>query len=178
MRILSKPIALVLAVSAAVAAAQGPAPAGPVGEARRSYENGKKNILASAEKMPADSFNYKPLDTADLRTFSRVLTHVTEAQFHSCGAINGTDQKTLVTPDAKTANKEEVVAALKKSFEECDKAFASTTDAQALELVQAGPAKRSRLGILWGTVSHNNEQYATLALYLRMKGIQPPSAEK
>jgi len=39
-------------------------------------------------------------------------------------------------------------------------------------------AKRSRIGIMWGTVSHDNEQYATLALYLRLKGLVPPSSEK
>jgi hypothetical protein len=34
------------------------------------------------------------------------------------------------------------------------------------------------LGIAWGNVSHNNEQYATLALYMRLKGLVPPSSEK
>ena len=33
-------------------------------------------------------------------------------------------------------------------------------------------------GLMWGTVSHDNEQYATLALYLRLKGLVPPSSEK
>jgi hypothetical protein len=31
---------------------------------------------------------------------------------------------------------------------------------------------------VWGTVAHDMEQYATLALYLRQKGIAPPSSEK
>jgi hypothetical protein len=52
------------------------------------------------------------------------------------------------------------------------------TDANLNEMLQAGPAKRSRLGMLWGNVSHDNEQYATLALYLRLKGLVPPSSEK
>jgi hypothetical protein len=41
-----------------------------------------------------------------------------------------------------------------------------------------GQSKRSHIGVAWGTVSHDNEQYATLALYLRLKGIAPPSSEK
>jgi hypothetical protein len=174
---------LTVTVSGAVARAQHmdtPGPTaqptpGPAAEARRNYEGVKKNILASAEKMPAADFAYKP--EPDVRTFARVLTHITEAQFHSCGAFNGTDQATLKVPD-QTAGKEAIVAALKLSFMECDKAYAAFTDANLAELVQAGPAKRSRIGLLWGTNSHDNEQYATLALYLRLKGIVPPSTEK
>jgi hypothetical protein len=41
-----------------------------------------------------------------------------------------------------------------------------------------GQNKRSRAGLMWGTVSHDNEQYATLAMYLRLKGLVPPSSEK
>ena len=41
-----------------------------------------------------------------------------------------------------------------------------------------GKAKRSGTGLLWGNVSHDNEQYATLALYMRLKGLVPPSSEK
>jgi hypothetical protein len=79
---------------------------------------------------------------------------------------------------ADTADKATIVEALKASFVECDKAYAALSDANMTEMLQAGPAKRSRLGILWGNVSHDNEQYATLALYLRLKGLVPPSSEK
>lgn len=162
--------------SATAYAQTAPPPAGPAAEARRNYEGVKKNILASAEKMPAGDFDYKP--DPNVRTFARVLTHITEAQFHSCGAFNGTDQATLKVPE-QTAGKEAVVAALKLSFAECDKAYATLTDTNLTEPVQVGPAgKRSRIGLLWGTNSHDNEQYATLALYLRLKGIAPPSSEK
>ena len=46
------------------------------------------------------------------------------------------------------------------------------------EVFEAGPYKRSRLGMLWGNVSHDNEQYAELATYMRLKGVVPPSSEK
>ena len=38
--------------------------------------------------------------------------------------------------------------------------------------------KRSRIGLLWGNVSHDNEQYAQLATYMRLKNIVPPSASE
>jgi hypothetical protein len=30
----------------------------------------------------------------------------------------------------------------------------------------------------WGNASHDNEQYAELSTYLRLKNIVPPTAEK
>ena len=159
--------------------AQGAAPAGPVGpaaEAQRAYNGLKANILKAANNMPADSYSYKP--TPDIRTFGRVVNHVTEAQLRSCGAVNGATSN-LPTVPPETADKAAIVEALQGAFASCDKAFASVTDANATELVPVGPAgKRSRIGLLWGTVSHDNEQYATLALYMRLKGLTPPSSEK
>lgn len=159
------------------AMAQAPAgPTGPAAEVQRSYAGVKANILKSADKMPAADFSYKPV--ADVRTYARVINHITEAQFHSCGAANGVTADKLPKVPAETADKDAIVTALKASFEECDKAFAALTDANLTEMISAGPAKRSHVGLMWGTVSHDNEQYATLALYLRLKGLAPPSSEK
>lgn len=92
--------------------------------------------------------------------------------------MNGKAEDSLPKVPAETADKAAIVAVLKASFAECDKAFASLTPGNLQDLFQFGQGKRSRVGLVWGTVSHDNEQYATLALYLRLKGIAPPSSEK
>jgi uncharacterized damage-inducible protein DinB len=145
-------------------------------EVQGNYQRLQPNILKAADKMPAADYSYKP--TPDIRTFARVVNHVTEAQLHICGAANHTDPSALPKVPAETADKAAIVEALKASFAECDKAYSGLTDANMTEMLQVGPAKRSRLGLLWGNVSHDNEQYATLALYLRLKGLVPPSSEK
>ena len=168
-----------LSFSATAIYAQAPAtpPAPGVGpEVLRSYNGLKNNILKSADKMPEELYSYKP--TPDIRVFARILTHVIEAQVSSCGAVNGTAAADLPKTPAETASKAEIVAALKASFDACDKAYASITDANATELLTAGKAKRSRVGLLWGNVSHDNEQYAQLATYMRLKNITPPSASE
>jgi len=147
-----------------------------VGEVQASYERLKSNVMKAAEKMPPADYTFKP--TPEIRTFARVVNHVTEAQFRSCGAMNHKDQKDWTKPPEDTADKATILEALKGSFAECDKAFASLTDASMSEMQQVGPVKRSRIGLAWATVSHDNEQYATLALYLRLKGLVPPSSEK
>ena len=160
----------------AFSAVDAQAPSGPAAEAQRAYNGLKANILKAANAMPADSYGYKP--TPDIRTFARVVNHVTEAQAHACGAVNGTAMSAVPKGPEETADKAAIVQALQSSFAACDQAFASATDANATEMLTAGSGKRSRLGLLWGTISHDNEQYATLALYLRLKGLVPPSSEK
>lgn len=171
------PLRAVAATGIAMAqmAGMGAPPAGPAAEVQRSYNGVKANILKSADKMPAEDYSYKP--EPDIRTFARVLNHVTEAQLHACGAANGTPMVSLPKVPAETADKATILSALQASFAECDKAFAALTDANLTESLSMGPMKRSRIGLMWGTVSHDNEQYATLALYLRLKNIAPPSTE-
>ena len=151
-------------------------PSGPAAEVQRSYAGVKANILKAADKMPEGDFQFKP--TPDIRTFARVVNHVSEAQFHSCGAVNHVAPDAIGKVPAETADKAAIVEALKASFAECDKAYASATDANLAEVFESGRGKRSRIGLLWGIVAHDQEQYATLALYLRLKGLVPPSSEK
>jgi uncharacterized damage-inducible protein DinB len=158
------------------AAAQTPPPTGPAGEVQGSYARVKANVIKAAENMPPENYTFKP--TPDIRTYARVVNHVTEAQFHYCSSINGVAAANITKPPADTADKAAIVDALKASFAECDKAYAGLTDANLTDMIQAGPVKRSRIGLSWGNVSHDNEQYATLALYMRLKGLVPPSSEK
>ena len=112
-------VAVVLAVAVATVglatraqqAAAGPA--GPAGEAQRAYNGLKANILKAANNMPADAYSYKP--TPDIRTFARVVNHISEAQGRSCGAANGmTTPPPTVPPE--TADKAAIVTALQGSF--------------------------------------------------------------
>jgi hypothetical protein len=78
----------------------------------------------------------------------------------------------------KTA-KADLVAALKASFDECDAAFDKLTDANYLEAAGAGRGQTPRLGALFrGVIIHDNEEYGYLAVYLRLKGIVPPSSDR
>lgn len=158
-----------------------PPPAKPVtlnaaADVQRAYNGLKGNILKAADKMPADGYAFRP--TPDIRTFARVVNHVTEAQVRICGTLNGTAADALAKVPPETADKATILAALQASFSECDKAYAALSDENLTQMLTLGPITRTRIGFAWGNVSHDNEQYATLALYLRLKGLVPPSSEK
>ena len=152
-----------------------PPSTGPASEVLRSYTTLKPNVIKAAEKMPEADYQYKP--TPEIRTYARIVNHITEAQFHTCTSLNGTAFDPKSVP-SDTADKATIVAGLKASFDECDKAYAALTETNATEMIPAGKNKRSRIGFAWGNVSHDNEQYAELSTYLRLKGLVPPTAEK
>lgn len=169
--------ALLASLPGSVMAQSGPAGSqGAVADVQHSYEGLKGNILKAADAMPAEAYSSKP--TPDVRTFARVVNHVSEAQLRACGALNGTAAGALAKVPPETADKTAVVAALRASFTECDKAMAGLKESTFFESVTMGPMTRARVSVAWMVVSHDNEQYATLALYMRLKGLVPPSSEK
>ncbi len=140
-------------------------------EAKQSYESVKNNLTKSAEKVPDEDYSFKP--TPEIRSFAEVMAHVVAAQTHTCGAILGEQSDS----HPKVETKAEIVSALKEAFGQCDKAYASLTEANATEMVKTGRGERTRLGALIGNTTHDVEQYAILSVYMRLKGIVPPSSE-
>ena len=52
------------------------------------------------------------------------------------------------------------------------------TDIKGAAIVKAMGRERSKLGMLNFNVAHDNEMYGTMAaVYLRLKGIVPPTSE-
>jgi len=142
-------------------------------DAIRAFYNGvKNNLLKAADKMPDDGYAFKP--TPEERSFGGWIGHVADAQTAGCSRVLGTPK--APSAGSKTT-KADLVAALKASFDTCDAAYAALTDANANESVQSFRGPMTRLASLAGNVAHDNECYGAMAVYLRLKGIVPPSSE-
>jgi hypothetical protein len=167
-------ILLMICSSWASAQMQAQTPAEPlVNEMKQAYTRVANNLLAMAEKMPEENYAFKPVP--EIRTFAGTLGHTIDMQMRSCASVTGATPQ--VTASSMTA-KADLVAAMKAAMAECDKAFASLTDAAATQLATGGRGgARSKLGTLYGVVAHDNEEYGYLAVHLRLKGIVPPSSE-
>jgi len=147
-------------------------------EVKWSYNSIKINLLKLAEKMPAEYYSFRP--TPDVETFALRIAHIADANMNVCTGLNG-EHKPLGA--ASKTSKAELVATLKESFAHCDGVFDSLTDAAAMEQVSSrlgGPfppmPTRSRLATLNNLVRHSNEMYGYMAVYLRLKGIVPPTS--
>jgi hypothetical protein len=141
-------------------------------EAKQAYNGIKNNLIKMAEKMPEENYSFKA--SPDIRTFGALVGHIADAQMGTCSAVNG--QPKQGGASSKTA-KADLVNALKASFEECDTAYGSLTDATATQMIKTRRGERSKLGALVGNTIHDNEEYGYMSVYLRLKGVVPPSSE-
>lgn len=141
-------------------------------EVKQAYTAIKNNLTKMADKMPEEHYSFKP--TPEVRTFGQLVAHIADAQTRTCSAVRG-EQKSADA--ASKTSKADLVAALKDSFELCNTAYDSLTDATATEMIKTARGQRSKLGALVGNTTHDNEEYGYMAVYLRLKGIVPPSSE-
>ena len=161
---------LMLAVlsSARAQSAQSPNPLSA--EVKWSYTSIKTNLIKMADRMPAEKYGFRP--TPDVETFARRIAHIADANMNVCSGLNG-ERKPLGA--AAMTSKAELVAALKESFDYCDRVFDALTDITVVERVSSrlgGPfppdPTRSRLATLYNLVRHSNEMYGYMAVYLRL----------
>ena len=142
-------------------------------EVRQAYDTVKNNLLKSAEQMPPENYSFKP--TSDIRSFAQVIAHAAESQMRTCSAVTGSHKS--IDAASKTS-KTDLVAALQEAFAQCDKAYEIATDADAANVISTPRGQRTKLGALIGNTIHDNEQYGILTVYLRLKGLIPPSSQR
>ncbi len=141
-------------------------------ELKQMYTGVKNNLTKMAEKMPEENYSFKPVP--EIRTFGQIIAHIADAQAGTCASVNG-DQKSVGA--ASKTSKADLVAALKESFAICDAAYDSLTDETAGKMIKTRRGERSKMGALAGNVSHSNEEYGYLSVYMRLKSVVPPSSE-
>ena len=132
-------------------------------------------IERAAEKMPEEEYAFKP-DPA-VRSFAQILGHIADADYLFCSTALG-EKKPSPEVEKTKATKAELTSAVHEAFAYCNRAYDALTDASANETVKAFGGERNKLGVLWFNASHNLEHYGNLVVYMRLKGIVPPSSER
>ena len=141
------------------------------------YQHIQRDLLAAAEKMPDAAYAFKP--TAEVRPFGELVAHVALSQFGTCAALKGdADGPHKGDKEDAPRTKAELVALFKESTAYCDPLFTSLKDDDMTSLVQVRQNKVAKGLFLAGTNAHGNEMYGTMAVYLRLKGLVPPTTER
>jgi uncharacterized damage-inducible protein DinB len=141
-------------------------------------EQGEK-IVAVAEAMPADKYNFAPTngEFKTVNTFGQQLTHTAEAQYYFFG---GFGTKATIDPKslAKLTSKDEIVKALKDSFAFAQQATDTITPENAFEKIEERDGTNTRASITAFSIGHTENHYGQMIEYLRMNGIIPPASRK
>ena len=134
----------------------------------------QKNILAAIEAMPADKFGYKP--TPDQMSFAHLVIHIAESNNGMCAKVADVAPP-KVAELKETDSKDTLLAAARASFDFCSTSLANVDDSKLGDVVDFGRFQGPRANAAFFLAGGWSDHYGAAAMYLRLNGILPPTAQ-
>jgi len=150
-----------LCFSAAIGAAQAPAPAQQL---QRSFASVHAKILEMAKDIPEDKYAWRP--KPGVRSFGEVFTHIMKGPEYAAQAAKDPKAKWEDEDYKQYPNKAAIVAGLEKAINEANAALKAQPESRLAETLQP-----------WlSVIEHSGEHYGQLVAYYRVNGLVPPSS--
>jgi hypothetical protein len=177
-------VALAVMTLAPIAGVQQATPANPITTLiKQQVALYGKYIAGGAEAMPEEKYGFKA--SPDVRSFGQLMLHVAQFNVQMCSLLAGQagpDLKSMKDTDGKAR----LVEGVKQSFAFCTTAIDAQDDSTLSEPFkmrlhsagELGPNDLTRSQGLIILAEDWFDHYSMEALYLRMNGLLPPSAER
>jgi hypothetical protein len=150
----------------------------------RQFNKIESDIISAAESMPENRYYFTPdslhiagSNFKGVRTFAGQIMHLATDNILIWSAITGDP----VRPDIKDVNgpttirtKADIISYLKGSFAIGRKAMVTLTEKNALDMIEFRGRKLPRLDLMFYALTHDNDHYGQMVVYLRMCNILPP----
>ncbi|MGH9159045.1 MAG: DinB family protein [Vicinamibacteraceae bacterium] len=149
------------------------------GELLRAYQDTQRNLREAAEKMPEEHYGFRP--TSDVRPFGQIVAHIALSQFGTCAALKGEPSPRKDEKEEASRTKTETIVLLEASAEYCNPTVNALTEQTMTELTKVGEKgdNQAAKGLLpVSLVVHGMETYGALGVYLRLKGVVPPTTAR
>ena len=156
-------IALVPAVTLAEA------PSKRATEFAQRWVKTRKLAIGVAEAMPSNEYAFQP-DPPSM-TFGQQMAHIAQTDYQFCAGLKDTDPPAM----PKATDKASLVKFLGDSFDYCAAAMNSLTDAQLDALHNSPDGRMPGREVLLALYVHMAHHRGQAEVYLRIKGIAPPS---
>jgi len=171
---MKRALGLLLLLAATAALAQDKNPVTSV--VKQILPRQQKNLVAAVEEMPADKFSYKP--TEQQMTFGHLVLHIVESNNYLCSKIGDLPEVKAAVPLKESDGKDKLVEALKASFDFCSTALNKVDDSKLADEVELfGGRKGARAFALIALTNDWADHYSSAAMYLRLNGMLPPTAQ-
>lgn len=144
-------------------------------EASGSIAFTSDKFIQLSEALPAEKYGWKP--TEGVRSIAEVFAHVISANYYFASKLGAEIPKeiNMETLEKELTKKEDILAALKKSYEVVDKAIKNTKDEDLVKKVEYPfPGEFTNMTSILIILSHSNEHLGQLITYARMNNITPP----
>jgi DinB family protein len=146
----------------------------PVTDAvREILSRQQKNLVAAVDEMPADKFSYSP--TPAQMSFGRLVLHVAMSNVELCSKAGSMPPPPMRF--APETDKVRLQAALAKSFLYCDAALNRLNDATLGHSIELDGKQVTVASTLISLTNDWADHYSAAAVYLRLNGLLPPTAQ-
>ena len=161
-------------LAASLAFAQTPAqpslpPTSFLAPAKATWESTRNLVLGIVELMPEDKYDYRP--TPGMRTFRESVIHLSAENYLFFGRVAG---ENLANPAQALKGRDELLKALRESYDYGSKVWAGLTDEKALEMIEVRGQKVQRWSAILAAIQDNMNHYGNLVVYVRLNGLVPP----
>jgi len=134
----------------------------------------QKNLIAAVEAMPADKFGYSP--TPAQITFGHLVLHMTTSNIELCSKAGNMPPPPL--GPAPETDKNRLVVVLTKSFLYCDAVLNRVDDSKLGNTIELWGGKQGSVAFALIALTNDwADHYSAAAMYLRLNGILPPTAQ-
>ena len=142
----------------------------------KGYQQLQSDLADAADKMPDEFYAFRP--TSEIRPFGQLVAHVALAQFRMCAMWKGEPDSHKDEKEEKPWSKTDALTLLKSSTAYCNPQINSLTDTTMADMVDGGKFRAAKGLFPVEILTHSSEMYGTMAVYLRLKGIVPPTTER
>ncbi len=174
-RVLAATVVLVLGVGSAAMAQEKASANAAVAGLTGPLLMVKGNIVKAAEQIPEDKYSFQP--TKEVRTVGALFAHIADANTFFCSLITPQPKQYSDATEKNVKTKAEIIAALNKSFADCEAAYGAVTDADLAKPVNIFGNPTNWAGGMTMNTAHDWEHYGNIVTYMRMLNMVPPSSQ-
>ena len=139
---------------------------------KATWESTRTLVLGIVEVMPEDKYDFKP--TPAVRTFRENVIHLIGENYTFFGRVSGENLPSNARFDT-LKSRDEIVKALRESYDYGSKVWAGLTEEKALELIEGRGGQRvQRWSAILVAIQDNMNHYGNLVVYVRLNGLVPP----
>jgi DinB superfamily len=133
-----------------------------------------QNLIAAVEEMPADKFGWSP--TPAQMAFGHLVLHMAMSNIELCSKA-GNMPPPPMRPAGET-DKVRLLADLTRSFMFCEAALNKVDDSKLGDSIELYGGKQATVAFaLIALTSDWADHYSAAAMYLRLNGLLPPTAQ-
>ena len=143
--------------------------ANAAGEYSKHFGALSKLSVAVAQAMPPDQYGFRP--HSESMTFGELMSHIATTNYQFCAGLKDSATPALPSP----ADKDAVVKFLSDSFDYCSGIIPNLTDEQLNKIHNSPDGRLPGKEVLLAMYVHVAHHRGQAEIYLRDKGIRPPS---